>query len=394
VIGSRAFGSILSALAVSAWLCADAALPKADAPAPVIRLSEGKGPAAVEVTGLSKEALASLSRLPPASEKWPQLLALYVDKGKGREGQPAVLGTTRLDRGVLRFEPRFPLMPGVRYRAVYSPAALPGGGLAREAMLSLPRLKREPTTVVSQVYPSADRLPENLLRIYLHFSAPMSQGDSYRHVTLLDDKGKAVDLPFLELDQELWDPSGTRLTLLFDPGRIKRGLKPREEVGPVLVAGRRFTLVIDGRWLDAEGLPLRRGLRKTFAVGAPDDAPPDPKTWKLSAPAANSSAPLRVRFPKPMDRALAQRLLWVTDGSGARVAGKAELAEREMLWQFMPAVPWRAGAYHLVADTRLEDVCGNGIGRPFEVDVLRPVEREVKTATVRLPFRVRTARGR
>ena len=38
--------------------------------------------------------------------------------------------------------------------------------------------------------------------------------------------------PFLELEQELWSGDGRRFTLLFDPGRIKRGLKPREEQGP------------------------------------------------------------------------------------------------------------------------------------------------------------------
>ena len=75
-----------------------------------------------------------------------------------------------------------------------------------------------------QVYPSADRLPENQLKFYLHFSAPMSQGDCYRHIKLLDARGKAVDLPFLELDQELWDPTGTRFTLFFDPWRIKRAI--------------------------------------------------------------------------------------------------------------------------------------------------------------------------
>ena len=94
----------------------------------------------------------------------------------------------------------------------------------------LAKPKTEPT-VVTQVYPTSDKLPENQLKFYLHFSAPMSRGDSYKHIQLLDEKGKAVELPFLELDEELWDPAGKRFTLFFDPGRIKRGLKPREEVG-------------------------------------------------------------------------------------------------------------------------------------------------------------------
>src|SRR5262245_61370978 len=134
--------------------------------APVIRLNEGKGAVTVEVTGLSKEALAELARLPPDAEKWAKVFPVYVDNGKGGEGQPAILGSYRIDKGVVRFVPRFPLVRGVRYRAVLRP----GAGRPVEAVLSLPRPRREPTAVVTHVYPSADRVPENLLRFYLHFS--------------------------------------------------------------------------------------------------------------------------------------------------------------------------------------------------------------------------------
>ena len=40
------------------------------------------------------------------------------------------------------------------------------------------------------------------------------------------------------------------------------------------------------------------------------------------------------------------------------------------------------GAYKLVIDASLEDVCGNRVGEPFELDVLRPIplKPEVKLA--------------
>jgi hypothetical protein len=47
------------------------------------------------------------------------------------------------------------------------------------------------------------------------------------------------------------------------------------------------------------------------------------------------------------------------------------------------------GAYKLMIDTRLEDLAGNGIGRPFEVDVFRPIEREIKAEVVSVPFGVK-----
>ncbi len=395
----HAFWGFLSAVALTAWVGTDALFSREASPppklvkiaGPSIRLNqEGKGGPTVDVTGLRKEDLAWLARLAPGAEKWEEVLRVSVHR-KREDGQLAMLGSHRVEKGALRFAPRFPLAKGVRYRAVFNPAALPGGAGRRPVavVLSIPRPERKPTAVVAQVYPSGDRMPENLLKFYLHFSAPMSQGDCYRHIKLLDARGKPIDLPFLELDQELWAPDGTRLTVFFDPGRIKRGLKPREEVGPVLEEGKRYTLVIERTWLDAEGAPLKAAFRKTFAAGPPDDAPPDVKTWKLRPPAADTRAPLRVTFPKPMDHALLQRLLWVVDAAGRKVPGKVAVTEGETVWLFAPDRPWRAGAHELVADTRLEDRSGNSIGRPFEVDVLRPVERVVKLATVKVPFRVK-----
>src|SRR5262249_4461656 len=149
-----------------------------------------------------------------------------------------------------------------------------------------------------------------------HFSAPMSLGEAYRHIRLLDEANKPVDLPFLELDQELWDPAGKRFTLFFDPGRIKRGVKPREDVGPSLVEGKRYTLVIDSKWSDADGQPLKESFKKSFRVVAPVEKGIDVKEWKLDSPAAGSRDALKVGFPQPLDHALLQRLLWIVDAEG------------------------------------------------------------------------------
>jgi len=302
-------------------------------------------------------------------------VAVYVEPRK--DGQPAVLGTTTTEGGKLVFTPRFPLTPGVKYRVVVG---------RTEAVVGLPKVEKKPTTTLT-VFPSADVLPENQLKFYLHFSTPMAQGDVYRHIKLIDDKGKAVLDPFLE-QLELWDASGTRFTLFFDPGRIKRGLTPRETFGPPLVEGRTYTLVIDRAWLDEDDAPMKETFKKTFMVAAPDDTQPDIKTWKVAAPASDKAA-LKVTFPESMEHALSQRMIWVTDAAGERIAGEIKLSERETVWTFTPAKPWKAGAYQLVADTRLEDLAGNSIGRPFEVDVLRPVEKKITTKTVSVPFRVK-----
>ncbi len=129
----------------------------------------------------------------------------------------------------------------------------------------------------------------------------MSRGEAYSHIRLLNAAGRAVADPFLELNEELWSGDGRRFTLLFDPGRIKRGLKPREEVGPVLEAGKSYTLVIDRQWPDAHGNPLAGEFRKSFRAGPPDQESPSPRDWKIQAPAAGTRHPLEVSFPEPLD---------------------------------------------------------------------------------------------
>jgi hypothetical protein len=361
---------------------------------PRIRVAPAAG--RIEVTGLDPTALRELSRRDWDPEQWARLFAVFVEGGKADPSRPPVLGTYRVVDGVLTFEPRFPLQPGVRYRTVFDPSRLPGKGPPGEpitATFRLPKPRPAAAAVVTHVYPSADRLPENQLKFYLHFSSPMSRGEAYRHVHLLRASGEEVELPFLELAEELWDREGRRFTLFFDPGRIKRGLKPREEVGPALEQGKTYTLVIDRDWTDAEGNPLRESYRKTFHVLAPEDQPPDPRTWELRAPPAGTAEPVRVRFPKALDHALLERLLWVTDAQGRRIAGEVTVPDRETGWKFTPRQAWAAGRYRLVADTRLEDLAGNRIGRPFEVDELHPVQRRVTAATVAVPFEVKPAGG-
>jgi hypothetical protein len=353
--------------------------------APAIRLNGkigGKTKVTFDVTGLDAATLAKLAKAKMDTKQWNAVFAITVVSEQ--KAVPALLGSYRIEDKVLRFEPRFPPVIGVRYRAVFK-----GEGKELTTEFTQPKPPVKPTTVVEHVYPSRAKLPENQLKFYLHFSAPMSRGEAYRHIQLLDAKGKPVSAPFLELDEELWDPDGKRFTLFIDPGRIKRGLKPREEVGPALEQGKSYTLVIDRKWADAEGNPLKETHRKKFSVGPPDEDPPDPKKWKVTAPLAGKREPLVVRLPKPMDHALLNRLLWVIDHDGKKVPGKIVLSDEETCWQFTPERPWGAGDHYLVIDTLLEDLAGNSIGRPFEVDVFRRIERTVKTSTVKLPFRVK-----
>src|ERR1700674_285034 len=132
----------------------------------------------------------------------------------------------------------------------------------------------------------------------------MGRGEAYRHIHLLDSSGKEIEAAFLELGEELWDPAMRRFTLLCDPGRVKRGLKPREELGPVLEEGKSYTLVVDRDWPDASGAILQAPGRKSFQVSPPDDTPIDPSVWKIEAPSAGTVDALVVRLGEPLDHSL------------------------------------------------------------------------------------------
>jgi hypothetical protein len=348
---------------------------------------------AFEVTGLDPADLARLAKADLKPAQWHALFVIHVDTGAGAPEAtvPALLGSYRVTADALVFEPRFPLTAGLRYRATFQPSQLPGHADKAKpitAEFALPRPAVVASTVVEHVYPTIDRLPENQLKFYLHFSAPMSRGEAYRHIRLLDDAGRPVEQAFLELGEELWDPQGRRFTLFIQPGRIKKGLRPREELGPVLEAGKSYTLVINKDWPDAKDNPLKETYRKSFRAGSAVEEGLDTRTWKLEPPPAGKTAALTVTFPRPLDHALLERCLTVSDAAGKQVAGSVAVGEQETRWQFTPEKPWPAGEYQLVVDPVLEDLAGNRIGRPFEVDVFRPIPREVKAETVKVPFRV------
>lgn len=306
----------------------------------------------------------------PPSAGWESVFAIYA----GGSRTP-MLGSYSVEGGALVFHPRFPLAGDTGYRVQF-----PGGGMVIDTAHHRVLAAR-----VVNVYPSGDVLPSNTLRLYIYFSAPMSAGDASGHLKLLDEAGNPLAGAFLALDQELWDPDHRRLTVLFDPGRIKRGLVPARQAGSPIVEGRRYKLAIDRGWHDARGGLLVDDFAKRFTGGAPDRTPASPKKWRLDAPKSNTWEPLIVDFPKAMDYALLERLLDVPG-----VPGKVTIARNETEWSFKPDAAWKPGSYQLHVGSELEDICGNHLDRPFDVDLrINPATVPSSAHTISIPFRVR-----
>jgi hypothetical protein len=328
--------------------------------APAARVEEGK----IVISGLSSA----------------KGLSVVVAEGTEADiaARPAVSGEWAAEAAKVVFTPKYPLRPGTAYRVL---------GAGERLDVRVPKAERGKPTVVTHIYPSGTELPENVLRFYIEFNRPMPRGDVYKYVRVLKEDGKPDVLPFVELDNELWNADHTRLTLLIDPGRIKKEVKPRIDLGPVFRQGHKYTLVVSGKWPTLDGDPLGDEFSRAITIAPPVADGIDPKAWKLSVPAGESAA-LRVGFGRPLDRVVLPRSLAVIGPDGRTVPGTSEPAECETAWTFRPAAKWAAGDYVLRVDTGLEDVCGNRIGRPFEVDLLRLPPKEIKADHVDLPFTV------
>lgn len=309
-----------------------------------------------------------------AGERW--LRFALVDEASGKPGLP-MFGKYERAGAVLKFTPRYALSPNRLYRAT-----LVGADQAVTVDYRVPpKVAGEPARV-EQIYPSGDKLPANLLKFYIHFSKPMREGaEIFDRFTILDDQGQAVEDPWRRT--ELWTSDARRLTLNIHPGRIKQGVNLREELGPVLEPGRKYTLVVEATLLDADGQPLREKYTKTFTTLAEDRDRPIPRLWKLTPPKAGTRDALVVEFGESLDRALAERYLKVWDAAEQRIAGKATLGAGEQSWSFTPAEPWKAARYTLTAEAELEDAAGNTPQRLFDTDLSLP---SPEPPTLNVPF--------
>jgi hypothetical protein len=207
-------------------------------------------------------------------------------------------------------------------------------------------------------------------------------------VRLEDEDGREVTEALLPLDLDLWNADLTRYTVFFDPGRVKRGIRPNLELGRALIAGRRYTIVVDADWRDAAGRPLASAFRHVFTAGPEETRAIDPAAWRLTPPRRGTHQPLVVEFPSPLDRALLRRAIGVASGdSSAHLAGQIEVDAQDRRWAFTPEAPWPAGSYVLVVLRFLEDPAGNAVGRSFEMDRFSREEASASLAdAVRIPF--------
>jgi hypothetical protein len=288
--------------------------------------------------------------------------AADVDDLPDISGEREVVGNT------VRFIPDFPFERGVRFRAILNLGALGQSGLGEVLAheFSFPKETPVAEAEVSQVFPSSGVLPENLLRFHVRFSRPMQRGRAGANIAILGPDGIPASDVLYRAPLELWDTSMTCLTILLDPGRLKRGVGPNRMLGPPLKVGERYMLAVGPGMIDVHGRPLRQRFTKGFTVCDAVRAPIATDGWRIVPPTADSRAPLEITFPTPLDWAGLWQGITVVSEGGEPISGRVGIDQDETRWRFTPDAAWRAGFHSIRISPGLEDACGNTAYSAFD----------------------------
>lgn len=321
---------------------------------------------------LDGEVLYTFVRYQNSPEVWNEVFPVRVNGAKTN-----ISGTYDIGDSTISFVPAFPFARGVDYEAtffagelalnpneVYLPQ-MSSSTLELKFRIDAPR--SEPPAVVA-IFPTANELPENLLRFHIKFSSPMTRGEVIKRVHLVDEQGKEVQKALLELDEELWDEEMRLVTVLLDPGRIKRGLRANVEMKAPLIAGRKYSLVIDEGWKSSDGVATDRRVVKTFRCHTADRTKPVISNWRVVAP-SNAIAPLVIEMSEYYDVVLARQAIVVKDALGNNVAGKLSVSGDGSVLSFAADRPWSNENYTVLVNPKLEDVAGNNTERLFDTDI-------------------------
>jgi len=203
--------------------------------------SDHSGRAALKIGGWDRAALADLEGRDAGelSRRFALLTTEALQSGRDVNAVPPVAGRFVVEADSLYFIPRFPFVAGAGYSLVARPSPVGGAGDAPAIFhIQRPAEAAESAAFVTDIYPDVATVPVNLLKIYVRFSEPMSEGRAQRAVKVCrDDTGEPLEGVFVPMDPELWDPPRQRMTLLLDPARIKHGLVPNMEAGYPLIEG-------------------------------------------------------------------------------------------------------------------------------------------------------------
>ena len=221
---------------------------------------------------------------------------------------------------------------------------------------------------VTNIFPSAEEIPANLLKIHVHFSQPMEEGRSMDYIHVITESGDTIQNLFLNLQPELWNKDQTGLTMWLDPGRIKRDLQPNLKMGPPLKINSTYQIVVSKSWKDKVGMEVLDDFSRTYMVIDEDRERPDVETWDISYPVVKTRNTINIDFSGAIDYELAMDAIYIYKDDKI-INGNVALSNNESKWRFEPVESWLPGNYEIIIESRLEDLAGNNLNRLFDRDL-------------------------
>ena len=340
--------------------------------------STSEGPVFIDIADdFSRISINDISGLP--NDKYKEHFQVFVaEKHRLKPDQSPMVGLYTTEGQQLHFEPIFPFYPGITYVARFKQGE---EWLEREFLV--PDIDRQPVNEVVQVYPTSQRIPLNILKFYIQFSDSMAMGFAYDNIDFVNEAGDTLQDVYLPLEEELWSPDMKRFTLLLDPGRIKRGLRSQEELGYVFDIGKQYKLVVNKNWHDANDRPLQHSFSKSFRIEGYSGVFEDNLVISQFPPKGSTEV-LKVKSQSILDYALMQNFIRVFDAEGNELSGTVAVSEEETVWEFTPDQPWSKGKHTLLVSKIIEDLAGNNMINPFDVDnqeqetIVMPVDGYLK----------------
>ncbi len=309
---------------------------------------------------------------------FPDILQVFVGPAENCcAGKTPIAGAYHLVGANLSFDPVFDFIAGQTY------TVRPRGKLADLVSFKIETARDLLTPKVVAIYPSGPILPENTLRFYVQFSTPMMPHRAGEFIRLLDAEGTADNAAFMSFTQELWNEDRTQLTLLLDPGRIKRGVAQNLTLGPALLEGRAHSITIESGWPSAIGAHEVTRFEKSFTVSGALRHLPDVDLWQIEPPMRGTQTPLVIYFDRPFDFQQVPSAILVRDSNGQPISGTVSLENHERVWRFEPDAAWSTSLIHIEIDPQLEDVAGNNFRELLDHALgTEPVAKGQETITI------------
>lgn len=216
------------------------------------------------------------------------------------------------------------------------------------------------------IHPKSPVWPENILRFHLAFEFPMDTEFALRFVDLFRASGERVHGAFVDLPNGLWTTDQKVLTILFHPGRVKRGLRANIDLGRAIQEGERLAIRVSGGMRDAYGNRLGKDVWFEFTTGPAVLTSFEKIQMTYRVNGNDQETAIRIPSDRPIDWLSARSSLFARDANGAEVPVLVEDDTVGLLLR--PESAWPHGTIYVSAGEKLEDSCGNRQTVPFEIN--------------------------